>query len=96
MSNVEAVSAKASPFGTVLKEWRAVRRMSQLELGSLAEVSPRHISFLESGRSNPSRPMVMHLTAVLEVPRQRSAGGTPPRTKPIFERRGLRSGFRIP
>ena len=44
--------------------------MSQLELGSLAEVSPRHISFLESGRSNPSRPMVLHLTEVLDVPRQ--------------------------
>lgn len=43
--------------------------MSQLELGSMAEVSPRHISFLESGRSNPSRPMVLHLTDVLEVPR---------------------------
>ncbi|MDW3177629.1 MAG: helix-turn-helix transcriptional regulator [Acidimicrobiia bacterium] len=59
-----------SSFGTVLKEWRAVRRMSQLELGSLAEVSPRHISFLESGRSNPSRTMVLHLTEILEVPRQ--------------------------
>lgn len=44
--------------------------MSQLELGSLADVSSRHISFLESGRSNPSRPMVLHLTDVLDVPRQ--------------------------
>lgn len=43
--------------------------MSQLELGSMAEVSPRHISFLESGRSNPSRPMVLHLADALEVPR---------------------------
>jgi len=63
-------ATKTSPFGTVLKEWRALRRMSQLELGSLAEVSARHISFMESGRSNPSRPMVLHLTEVLEVPRQ--------------------------
>lgn len=59
-----------SAFGTVLKEWRGLRRMSQLELGSLAEVSPRHISFLESGRSAPSRPMVLHLTEALDVPRQ--------------------------
>ena len=59
-----------STFGSVLKEWRGVRRMSQLELGSLAEVSTRHISFLESGRSNPSRPMVLHLSEVLEIPRQ--------------------------
>lgn len=60
----------ATTFGTVLKEWRGVRRMSQLDLGSMAEVSPRHISFLESGRSNPSREMVLHLTEILEVPRQ--------------------------
>lgn len=59
----------STTFGSVLKEWRGVRRMSQLELGSLAEVSPRHISFMESGRSKPSRPMVLHLTNVLEVPR---------------------------
>lgn len=59
----------ATTFGSVLKEWRSVRRMSQLELGSIAEVSTRHISFLESGRSNPSRPMVMHLSEVLEIPR---------------------------
>lgn len=58
-----------STFGSVLKEWRSTRRMSQLDLGSIAEVSPRHISFLESGRSNPSRPMVLHLADVLEVPR---------------------------
>ncbi len=56
-------------FGSVLKEWRGVRRMSQLELGTRADVSSRHISFLESGRSKPSRPMVLHLTEVLDVPR---------------------------
>lgn len=76
-------SSMTSSFGTVLKEWRAVRRLSQLDLGSLAEVSPRHISFLESGRSNPSRTMVLHLTEMLDVPRQernrflRAAGFSP-------------------
>lgn len=60
----------SSTFGTVLKQWRTERRMSQLELGTRAEVSTRHISFLESGRSNPSQPMVLHLTEILEVPRQ--------------------------
>lgn len=59
-----------STFGTVLKEWRGIRRMSQLDLGSMADVSSRHISFLESGRSNPSRAMVLHLTEILDVPRQ--------------------------
>ncbi len=59
-------------FGTVLKDWRGRRRMSQLELGLDANVSARHISFLESGRSRPSREMVMHLSDVLEVPREAS------------------------
>lgn len=59
-------------FGTVLKDWRGRRRMSQLDLGLEADVSARHISFLESGRSRPSRDMVMHLSEVLEVPREAS------------------------
>lgn len=59
-------------FGTVLKDWRGRRRMSQLALGLEADVSARHISFLESGRSKPSRDMVMHLSDVLEVPREAS------------------------
>ncbi len=59
-------------FGTVLKDWRGRRRMSQLDLGLEADVSARHISFLESGRSRPSRQMVLHLAEVLEVPRDAS------------------------
>lgn len=56
-------------FGSLLKEWRSLRRMSQLELGIEAAVSARHISFLETGRARPSREMVLHLGEVLEVPR---------------------------
>jgi transcriptional regulator with XRE-family HTH domain len=56
-------------FGTELKHWRGVRRMSQLELANLAEVSSRHISFIESGRSAPSRTMVLHLGEALQMPR---------------------------
>ena len=55
-------------FGPALKEWRSRRRVSQLDLGSLAGVSARHISFLETGRSKPSREMVHHLSEYLEVP----------------------------
>ena len=55
-------------FGPALKEWRNRRRVSQLDLGSLAGVSARHISFLETGRSKPSREMVHHLSEYLEVP----------------------------
>lgn len=62
-------STSSSSFGTVLKEWRGIRRLSQLELSNLAEVSARHISFLESGRSAPSRDMAVHLATALDVPR---------------------------
>ncbi len=58
-----------SAFGTVLKEWRGRRRMSQLDLGLTADVSARHISFLETGRARPSRAMVASLCEALEVPR---------------------------
>ena len=42
------------PAGTLIKEWRQRRRMSQLDLALEAEISQRHLSFLESGRSSPS------------------------------------------
>jgi len=56
-------------FGLSLKQWRNQRRMSQLDLGLTADVSARHISFLETGRSRPSRTMVLHLCQQLDVPR---------------------------
>lgn len=56
-------------FGTELKHWRSQRRMSQLDLGLKANVSARHISFLETGRARPSRWMVLNLCEELEVPR---------------------------
>lgn len=56
-------------FGAILRDWRSHRRMSQLDLGLAANVSARHISFLETGRAKPSRPMVIQLSETLEVPR---------------------------
>lgn len=56
-------------FGGYLKEWRQIRRMSQMDLAMNAEVSPRHISFLETGRSRPSRGMILRLCDELDVPR---------------------------
>jgi transcriptional regulator with XRE-family HTH domain len=56
-------------FGVMLKTWRGRRRMSQLDLGLAANVSARHISFLETGRSRPSRSMVLQLSETLGVPR---------------------------
>ncbi|MGI3186530.1 helix-turn-helix domain-containing protein [Nioella aestuarii] len=56
-------------FGESLRDWRSKRRMSQLDLGLSANVSARHISFLETGRSRPSRSMVLTLCEELDVPR---------------------------
>jgi transcriptional regulator with XRE-family HTH domain len=57
-----------SSFGLLLREWRRRRRISQLELALQANISTRHVSFLETGRSRPSRVMVLHLARELEVP----------------------------
>ena len=58
----------SSQFGAVLKQWRGKRHLSQLDLALKANVSSRHISFLETGRSSPSRAMILHLCEQLEVP----------------------------
>lgn len=57
-----------SSFGQLLKQWRSQRNFSQLDLSIASNVSQRHISFLESGRANPSREMVLTLSAVLDIP----------------------------
>ena len=62
MSTVEA------SLGGLLRDWRQRRRLSQLDLALEAGVSARHLSFLETGRSRPSREMVLHLSEQLEVP----------------------------
>ena len=60
-------TALASP-GPIIREWRARRRMSQLDLAMEAEISQRHLSFVESGRAKPSREMVLHLAERLDLP----------------------------
>ena len=55
-------------FGPMLREWRKARGASQLELALNCGLSQRHLSFLESGRSRPSRGMVLHLASALDVP----------------------------
>jgi transcriptional regulator with XRE-family HTH domain len=62
-----AVETRAS-VGDLLRDWRRRRRLSQLDLSNEAGVSARHLSFLETGRSRPSREMVLHLAEQLEVP----------------------------
>ncbi|APU15809.1 MULTISPECIES: helix-turn-helix transcriptional regulator [Actinoalloteichus] len=60
--------APARPVGPLLRSWRERRRWSQLELSNQAEVSTRHLSFMETGRANPSREMVLRLAEHLDVP----------------------------
>jgi transcriptional regulator with XRE-family HTH domain len=55
-------------FGRQLKQWRTARHMSQLALATEAGVSARHLSFLETGRAQPSREMVQLLAGMLDVP----------------------------
>src|SRR5918993_3190836 len=61
-------------FGEQLREWRQRRRMSQLDLAAQAELSTRHLSFVETGRAKPSREMVLKLAESLALPlRSRNA-----------------------
>lgn len=55
-------------FGRQMKEWRQVRRMSQLDLSLAADVSARHVSFIETGRAKPSREMVLRLADAMDMP----------------------------
>ena len=56
-------------FGAIIKEWRAIRRFSQMGLSLESGLSSRHISFLETGRAKPSRGSVLTLARVLDMPR---------------------------
>src|SRR6478735_9013446 len=64
----------ASAVGPQLRRWRERRRLSQLELASRADVSTRHVSFVETGRSRPTPAMILRLAEHLDVPlRDRNA-----------------------
>lgn len=62
------VSSPPRSVGELLRDWRQRRRRSQLDLAVGAEVSARHLSFVETGRSKPSRELVLHLAEHLDVP----------------------------
>lgn len=90
MSDRRAPDRRA--FGLLLKEWRRVRRKSQLAVALEAAVSPRHLSFVESGRSVPSRDMVQTLAAALDVPlRERNSLLVAAGYAPLYPERALDS-----
>ena len=85
-----APSKSSKPVGELLREWRERRRLSQLELSIQADISTRHLSFVETGRSKPTSDMILRLAEHLEVPlRERNrlllAGGY----APAYQRRAL-------
>jgi len=92
---VALTTLKRSPggetgFPLLLKTWRQKRRLSQLDLALSSGVSQRHVSFLESGRANPSRSMILQLSETLDVPlRERNAWLTAAGFAPIFRTRPL-------
>ena len=69
-----SLTASSPRVGELLRDWRRRRHLSQLDLSIEAEVSSRHLSFVETGRSRPSRELLLHLAEHLEVPlRERNA-----------------------
>jgi transcriptional regulator with XRE-family HTH domain len=68
MAATMSATASSTGVGGLLREWRRRRRLSQLDLANEATVSARHLSFVETGRSKPSRELVLHLAEHLEVP----------------------------
>ena len=83
MSTMTLRVPETRPVGQLLREWRERRRISQLDLAIQADVSARHLSFVETGRSRPTPAMILRLTEQLDVPlRERNtlllAGGYAP------------------
>src|SRR5262245_48999845 len=82
--------AGASPVGKLIQHWRHVRRKSQLALALEAGVSARHLGFLELGRSQPSREMVVLLADALDVPlRERNSLLVAAGFAPLYRETGL-------
>ena len=62
------LAPESTAFGDLVRYWRRVRAMSQLDLAAAAATTPRYMSFVETGRSQPSREMVLRLAVALDVP----------------------------
>lgn len=65
---MSSITATPIGFGSLLRQWRTARRMSQQQLAIESEVSTRHISYVENGKSSPSREMVLILASALDLP----------------------------
>src|SRR5256885_6011738 len=85
-----ATATQSPRVGDLLRTWRQRRNVSQLELSSGSAVSSRHLSFIETGRSRPSREMLVYLAEQLEVPlRDRNQMLLPAGYAPVYGERSL-------
>ena len=90
MTSVAHSAPHGSTLGALLREWRQRRHLSQLALALKADISQRHLSFVESGRAQPSRDMVLHLAEQLAVPlRERNRLLLAAGYAPVFSERSL-------
>src|SRR6266542_1691489 len=84
------VTATSPQAGELLRQWRKRRSLSQFELSLRSAVSGRHLSFIETGRSRPSREMLLHLAQRLDMPlRERNRLLLAAGYAPIFAEHGL-------
>jgi transcriptional regulator with XRE-family HTH domain len=84
------MTSSPQAIGGLLREWRVRRRMSQLDFALAAEISSRHLSFIETGRSQPSRDMVLRLSEQLDIPlRDRNVLLVAAGFAPVFSERPL-------
>src|SRR4051812_37486138 len=92
----------AGHFSSLLKHWRKVRRLTQIDLAVDANVSAKHLCFLETGRSQPSREMVQLLCSALDLPLEErnalhvAAGFVPPHGDKGFAGGKLQPGGQAP
>src|SRR5215813_6108910 len=84
------MTKRSGSIGDHLRAWRERRRLSQLELSLRAEVSARHLSFVETGRAAPGRELVLRLSEELDIPRrERNALLVAAGFAPIFQQRSF-------
>jgi len=89
-TNIQRSLAHEPGFGAMLREWRRTRGSSQLDLALHCGLSQRHLSFLESGRSRPSRGMLLNLASALNVPlREQNAMLLAAGFAPVYKQRNL-------
>lgn len=92
-----ALPEGAPSAGALLREWRQRRNLSQLELALRSAISARHLSFIETGRAQPSREMVLHLAERLDVPlRERNRLLLAAGFAPVFGERSLEESEMAP